>query len=250
MGDVARTSLSDEALLYRLFGVNAELLIDHAWGWEPCTMAEVKAYRPASSSISTGQVLPCPYDSQKARIIVMEMCEALVLDLVERRLVTDQIVLTVGYDTESLQKLGITYTGEVKHDFYGRAVPKHAHGTRNFSKPTSSTKQILTEILSLYDEIVNKDLLIRRINITACHILDEEARKKSMPRQLDFFNNIEDETAAERAQEESYEREKGIQQAMIQIKRKYGKNAILKGLNFEDGATMRERNGQIGGHKA
>ena len=250
MGDIARVSLTDEELLYRLFGVNAELLIDHAWGWEPCTMAQVKAYRPASNSISSGQVLSCPYDFAKARIIVAEMCEALVLELVERHLVTDQVVLTVGYDVESLTRAGVEYTGEVATDHYGRTVPKHAHGTKNFSRYTSSTDEILSKILELYDEIVNKSLLIRRINLAACRVVDEEIRKASVPKQLDIFSDIEAIRATEREESRAYEREKSIQRTMIHIKQKHGKNAILKGLNFEEGATMRERNGQIGGHKA
>lgn len=250
MGDIARISVADEDLLYRLFGVNAELLIDHAWGYEPCTMAEVKAYRPASNSISTGQVLSCPYEFDKARIVTMEMCEALALDLVEKHLVSDQIVLSIGYDAQSLMAPGAPYTGEISTDFYGRSVPKHAHGTKNLPRHTSSTNEILHATMALYDEIVNKSLLIRRINLTACRVVNEEIRNKSIPKQMDIFNSIEVIQASENAENDAYEREKSIQRAMIRIKQKHGKNAILKGLSFEEGATMRERNGQIGGHKA
>ncbi len=250
MGDIARVSLVDENLLYRLFGVNAELLIDHAWGWEPCTMAEVKAYRPASNSISAGQVLSEPYTFEKARIIVMEMCEGLALDLVSRALATDQLVLTVGYDIENLKNPATLYSGEVTFDRYGRAVPKHAHGTKNLPRYSSSTKEITDAVLSIYDNIVNKSLLIRRITLTVNRILGESMRDEKRAEQLDIFTDIlalEEEQTRER---EEYEREKRIQKAMIEIKKKHGKNAILKGLNFEDGATAIARNGQIGGHKA
>jgi DNA polymerase V len=245
MGDIARASLNNEEMIYKLFGVNAELLIDHAWGYEPCTIADIRAYQPESNSISSGQVLHCPYTAEKAKLVMREMADLLVLDLVEKGLVTDQLVLTVGYDIENLidSPRQIVYQGEVTTDHYGRKVPKHAHGTANLGKYTSSTKEILQTITSLYDQIVDKNLLIRRLNVTANHVLQEnQAPSLPVNMQMDFF--------APNEQSESDIREKRRQKAMLTIKKKFGKNAILKGMNFEEGATARDRNSQIGGHKA
>jgi DNA polymerase V len=249
MGDVARCSAENEELLYNLFGVNAELLIDHAWGWEPCTIEEIKAYKPGSNSIGSGQVLSSPYTFEKARIIVREMTDLLVLDLVEKALVTDQLVLTVGYDIENLKdpERRRTYKGPVSKDHYGRGdVPKHAHGTAKLEKPTSSTKQILNAVSALYDSIVDKNLLVRRVNITANRVVDEASVPKDAAfEQLDLFTD-----QAKLAEEaDMLERERERQKAILRIKKKYGKNAILKGMNFEDGATTIDRNNQIGGHR-
>lgn len=253
MGDVARCSVKDEELLYSLFGVNAELLIDHAWGWEPCTIAEIKAYRPQTNSISSGQVLKCPYTFEKARLIVREMTDLLVLELVEKGLVTDQIVLTLGYDAESLSDPQISrlYHGQVTLDRYGRRVPKHAHGTANLDRQTSSTKLIMDAVTGLYDRIVNRHLLVRHVTVTACRVVDKsEAEKFSEGEQLSLFTDAD---ALEKQQDEerkALEKERKTQLAILDIKRKYGKNAIIKGMNLEEGATAIERNKQIGGHKA
>ena len=255
MGDVARCSVGDvhsyynEDLLYKLFGVNAELLIDHAWGFEPCTIAEIKAYRPESNSISSGQVLSTPYDFIKARLIVREMTDLLVLELVDKGLHTDQIVLTVGYDVENLAR---GYVGETTTDHYGRKVPKHAHGTATLSGHSSSTKEILEATTRLYERIVNPKLLIRRINVTANHVLSEGEipNREAGGEQMDMFTDYEALEQERRDREESLEKEKRRQKTVIDIKKKYGKNAILRGMNLEEGATAKERNRQIGGHKA
>ena len=257
MGDVARCSVGkpndyhNEELLYRLFGVNAELLIDHAWGWEPCAMADIKAYKPAANSIGSGQVLQCPYDSGKAKLIVREMTDLLVLNLVDKGLVTDQLVLTVGYDIENLTDPEIRkrYQGEIVTDRYGRKIPKHAHGTANLDRKTSSTMLILDAVMDLYDRIIDHNLLVRRIYVTACHVTEESAASKQPAfEQLDLFTDYQ--ALEQKKQEEELNREKQLQQAMLGIQKKYGKNAVLKGMNLEEGATARERNRQIGGHKA
>ena len=232
MGDVARCSIRSEEVLYRLFGVNAELLIDHAWGWEPCTMAAIKAYRPSANSLSSGQVLSSPYSFEKGRIIVREMTDLLVLDLVEKRLVTDQMVLHIGYDAESLSP---DYQGDVESDWYGRNVPKPAHGSVNLGRQTSSTSLIADAVMDLYDRIVDRRLFIRRVYVVANHVVDES---KVEGVQLDLFEEPVD-TGRERSRQE----------AILAIRRKFGKNAILTGIDFEDGATTRERNNQIGGHR-
>lgn len=262
MGDIAKCSTGDvngyynEALLYQLFGVNAELLIDHAWGWEPCTIADIKAYRPEANSISSGQVLPCPYDFEKARLVVREMTDFLVLDLVEKGLVTDQIVLTVGYDVANLTdpEIGRQYKGEVTTDHYGRKVPKHAHGTANLGGYTSSTKRILNAVTGLYDRIVDPNLLVRRMYVVAGRVVKENEVRETPAQyeQLSIFD-MEDAAEAERkkaAETAALAKEKKIQKAMIDIKKKHGKNAILKGMNFEEGATGKDRNRKIGGHQA
>lgn len=252
MGDIARCSLGkptdhyNEDLLYRLFGINAELLIDHAWGWEPCTMADIHAYRPSTNSLSSGQVLHCAYTADKARLVIREMADLLVMDLVEKGLCTDQIVLHIGYDIENLMDpvRAKAYKGPITTDHYGRRVPRHTHGTVNLGKHTSSTKEILKAVCTLFDQIVDPGLLVRRLNVTANHVVYEAAlaRQPAME-QLDLF-------AQPQAEEEDPEREKRRQKAVLSIRKKYGKNAILKGMNLEEGATAKDRNSQIGGHKA
>ncbi len=253
MGKLARMSEQNEELLYRLFGVNAELLIDHAWGWEPCTMEAVKAYRPESNSSSNGQVLQSPYDWKKARVVVQEMAEAIALDLVSKQLVTDQLVLTIGYDRENLTNPEIRekYHGEVTIDYYGRQVPKHAHGTANLDRHSSSTRLMTDAVTELYERIINKDLLVRRINLTVNHVVDEKsASKPTVPEQLDLFTDYEAIEKQQQEQQALLDKERRMQEAQLNIKKRFGKNAILRGLNFEDGATAKERNKQIGGHKA
>lgn len=259
MGDIARCSLGgksdyyNEDLLYKLFGINAELLIDHAWGWEPCTIAQVKAYKPQSTSLGSGQVLQYPYDFRKGKLIVREMAELLVLDLVDKGLVTDQMVLTVGYDIENLSDpmRRKAYKGSVTTDFYGRAVPKAAHGTANLDRQTSSTRLIVQAVMALYDRIVSADLLIRRVNLVANRLVDESSvSQKRTVEQLDLFTDYAALEAQRKADAEALAEEKRLQLAMLKIKKKYGKNAILKGMNLEEGATTIERNQQIGGHKA
>ena len=252
MGDIARYSLVDEDFLYKLFGINAELLIDHAWGWEPCTIADVKAYKPSTNSISSGQVLQTPYYFNKAKLVTREMTELLVLDLVEKGLVTNQIVLTVGYDIENLTNDTIrsTYKGEIITDHYGRQVPKYAHGTWNLTRQTSSSKLIVDATMELFDKIVNKSLLVRRITIAACKLARESDVQEKRPEQLDLFTDYEALEKKRQQEEETLEREKRMQEAVLNIKKKFGKNAILKGMNLEEGATAKDRNSQIGGHKA
>ena len=242
MGDVARCSLTGEDILYKLFGVNAELLIDHAWGWEPCTMADIKAYRPTANSLGSGQVLHCPYSFQKARLILQEMTDALVLDLVDKGLETEKLVLTVGYDRESLLQ---GYQGVVCLDHYGRAIPRHAHGTANLHRRCASVKLITAAMLELYDRIVDPALLVRRINIAALNVMGCGCGAGEMT-QLDMFSDLLEQEKENR----ELEREASRQRAVLQIRKKYGKNAILRGMNFLEGATARQRNAQIGGHKA
>lgn len=248
MGDIARCSLQNEDLLYRLFGVNAELLIDHAWGWESCTIADIKAARPKTNSISSGQVLSEPYEFEKGRLIVKEMTELLVLDLVEKGLMTDQMVLTVVYDVENLTdpERRKHYHGPIESDGYGRKMPKSAHGSVNLGGYGSSTRVILQAVVGLYERIVDPALLVRKIYVVANRVLPEEAVPKAEFEQLDLFTDAE----AEKAKEAALERERRQQQAILAIRRKYGKNAIVKGMDLEEGATTIERNGQIGGHKA
>ena len=253
LGDVARASLDPvfEALLYKVFGINAELIIDHAWGWEPVTVDVIKQYKPSTNSISSGQVLHCPYDFDKGRLIVREMTELMVLDLVRKRLVTKQIVLDIGYDRESLTgDRGKDYTGPMAMDHYGRKVPKHAHGTERLDYYTSSTHAIMDAVLKLYDRVVNKNLLIRRVNIAACNLISEDDIPEEKPLQLDMFTDyeqLEKDTKERRAAEE---KERKLQRVTLQIQDRFGKNAMLKGMNLVEGGTTIERNGQIGGHKA
>ena len=254
MGKIARMSIQNEGLLYRLFGVNAELLIDHAWGWEPCTMEAVKAYRPETNSFSSGQVLQEPYTFKKARVVIQEMAEGMALDLVSKRLVTDQLVLTVGYDAECLTRPEIRekYHGEITTNYYGKAVPKHAHGTFNFERPTSSSRLIMDGATELLDRCVNPDLLIRRLNLTTNHVVSEESvmAQDRAPQQLDLFTDYEALEKQRQEEQAKLDKERRMQEVQLKIKKRFGKNAILRGLNFEEGATAKERNKQIGGHKA
>ena len=251
MGDVARMSINNEDFLYKLFGVNAEFLIDHAWGYEPCTIRDAKKYKPSTNSISQGQVLHCPYNYEKTKLIVREMTDNLVLDLVEKHLKTDQFVLTIGYDIESLTtpEIARKYRGEVTIDAYGRRVPKHAHGTANIDHKTSSTKVITSEIIKLYDRIVNPILLIRRLNLTACNLVSEDMENKPIIEQVDLFSNYEEISKQKEKSLEDEIEEKKIQKTLLDIKKKYGKNSILKAMNYEEGATAKERNKEVGGHR-
>lgn len=259
MGDIARCSIGkstdyyNEELLYKLFGINAELLIDHAWGYEPCTMEDVKAYKPETNSISSGQVLHCPYEFDKARLVVKEMTDLMVLDLVDKGLVTNQIVLTIGYDIENMtdKNRSQSYKGTVTTNYYGKKVPKPAHGTTNLPKQTSSTTLITNAVMELYDKIVNKKLLIRRINIVANKLVDEHSVKNANKyEQLDLFTDYEVLKKQREKENAELEREKRMQNTILDIKKKFGKNAILKGMNLQEGATAKDRNNQIGGHKA
>jgi len=266
MGDIARLSVRDESLLYKALGVNAELLIDHAWGWEPTEIATIKSYCPETTSLSSGQVLKEPYDFDKGKLIVREMTELLVLDLVRKKYVTKQMILTINYDRESLvtkipgrtiqdtvfavRKTGKIYRGSVSSDYYGRIVPKHAHGTGNIDHWTSSTSAIMEVMMALYDRVVDPDLLIRRVNIAACNLIPEDEIPKEDPKQLDLFTDyaaLEEEKARRKASEA---RERRLQRATIELQSRYGKNIILKGMNFLEGGTTIERNMQIGGHRA
>lgn len=259
MGDIARCSIGkpnefyNEELLYKLFGINAELLIDHAWGWEPCTMTDIKSYKPQDNSIGSGQVLHCAYKADKARLVVREMADMLSLELVEKSLVTDQIVITVGYDIENISNPEIRkkYKGPITTDGYGRKLPKHAHGTQNIVKKTSSTKLITDAAMELYDRIVNENLLIKRLYITANHIVDEKSvSEQKSYEQLDLFTDYEKMQEIHRQEEQELKKEKDIQHTILDIKKKFGKNAILKGMNMQEGATAKDRNNTIGGHKA
>ena len=261
MGDVARCSVGkpgefyNEGLLYDLFGVNAELLIDHAWGWEPCTIEDIKAYKPSANSISTGQVLSEPYDFEKTRLIIREMTELLVLDLLDKHLVTDRMVLTVGYDIENLtdKSRRNAYSGEVVTDRYGRKIPKHAHGTANLKEKTSSISIIMDAVMELYDRIMDPALLTRRMSVVAANVVDEseaEAQKKETYEQLTLFTDIEEEEERKKEEKAALLKERKAQEAVLAIRKKFGKNAILKGTNLEEGATTIDRNRQIGGHKA
>ncbi|MDD5923763.1 MAG: DNA methylase [Clostridia bacterium] len=254
MGDVARCSHENEDLLYNLFGKNAELLIDHAWGWEPTTIEAIKAYRPSTNSLGSGQVLHHPYEADKAKLVLREMADTLVLDLVAKDLVTDQIVVTIGYDIENLTdpERRKNYHRIIVKDHYGRAIPKHSHGTINLDGHTSSTKKIMCAVSDLFDRIVDPKLLIRRLNITANHVINEASalNKNNKFEQLDLFTDYVALEAKREQERAELEREKKIQKAMLNIKKKFGKNAVLKGMNLEEGATAKDRNSQIGGHKA
>ena len=234
MGDIALCSEKDEDYLYKMFGVNAELLIDHAWGWEPCEISDIRKYKPKTNSFSSGQVLKEPYSYEKALVVAKEMAEEVGLNLLWKGLVTDQVVLTVGYDKSSL----VGYNGEVKPDFYGRLVPKHAHGTYNLETASASTSEIVKAVTEIFKKQVNPELLVRRIYIDVNHVVREKDFEKSL-RQLSLFNE----------ETRDLKKEKRANEAILNIKRRYGRNAILKGINFEEGATGRERNAQIGGHR-
>ena len=259
MGDIARCSIGKETdfynedLLYRLFGINAELLIDHAWGWEPVEMSDIKSYKPENNSICSGMVLQCAYTVENARLVVREMTDLMSLDLVEKGMVTDQIVLTIGYDIENLSRPEIRkkYHGPITTDHYGRQVPKHGHGTQNLKKATASTRLLMEAAEELFDRIVNPELLIRRITITANHVVRESEVQQTISfEQLDLFTDYDALEKQRKEEDAELEKEKKMQQAMLSIKKKFGKNAILKGMNLEEGAMARQRNDQIGGHKA
>ena len=245
MGDIAKFSIKYEDILYDLFGINAELLIDHAWGYEPCTIKHIKNYKPTGKSFGSGQVLHEPYDFSKARLILKEMIDTLALDLMDKGFVTNQIVITIGYDIENLTnpEIAKAYTGEITTDYLGRSIPKHAHGTVNLNKYSASSLLLTKGCLNLYDEIVDKKLLIRRINVAATS-LKKEAPKVEFE-QLSLF-----ESTKENINNAELEKEKKAQESILKIKKRFGKNAIMKGMNLEEGATMKERNAQIGGHKA
>nr|WP_243423708.1 DNA methylase [Anaerotignum lactatifermentans] len=258
MGDIARCSLGaegafwNEDLLYRLFGVNAELLIDHAWGWESCTMADIKAYRPESSSMGSGQVLQSPYPADRARVVLLEMADQLALDLMEKGLAADQLTLMIGYDRESLEdpQVRAAYRGKVKGDAYGRVVPQHAHGTLSLGGYTSSAGTFMETAAALFDGVVDRRLLVRRLALTACHVCWEREAPGKGAKQLDLFTDEQKRQEAEKRERKEREKERRLQQAVLDIKKKYGKNAVLRGVSLEEGATARERNQQIGGHKA
>lgn len=253
MGDIAMFSIRHEDLLYRLFGVNAELLIDHAWGWEPVTMDLVKAYRPESHSISSGQVLTCAYTADKARTVALEMADEMALSLLDKRMVAGKIVLTVGYDVESLADPAIRehYDGRIVADHYGRHVPMHAHGTVSLPHPTSSAQELSETVATLFDRIVNPILLVRRLTLCAAHVISEADAEASAPEtmQLDLFTDYDEQRRACQERQRADAKERRRQEAVLRIKKLFGKNAILKGLNYSDGATQRDRNGQIGGHR-
>lgn len=244
MGDIARCSIGksteyhNEDLLYRLFGVNAELLIDHAWGWEPCSMQDIKAYKPETNSIGSGQVLHCAYPADKAKIVVREMTENLSLELIRKKILTDHIILTIGYDKDN-----IGYDGPVKEDMYGRKIPKHAHGTQRMEEHTNSQTALTAAMMNLYDRIVNKKLSIRRLTITFGNIIPEE---KKVFHQMNIFEL----GIGDVQKKEVSEKEKKLQEAILKIQDRYGKNSILKAANLQEGSTVRERNEQIGGHHA
>lgn len=255
MGDIARASLTGygEDRLYKMLGKNAELLIDHAWGYEPCTLNEIRKYHPESKSLGAGQVLHCPYENDKARLIVQEMLELLALELVEKKLVADQIVLTIGYDIDNLTdpKISEYYKGEITTDFYGRRIPKHAHGTANIGEFTSSAILITKATLELFDDIVDKNLLVRRVNVVANHIIPEEdVPVVKQTEQLDFFTDYDKKERDRKLKAEKMKKERKIQEATIDLRHKFGKNAVLRGMNLKEGATTKDRNRQIGGHKA
>ena len=253
MGKLARMSLTNEELLYRLFGVNAELLIDHAWGWEPCTIDYIKAYRPETHSLSNSQVLTEPYTVAKARVVIQEMADAMALNLVQKRLVTDQLVVGIGYDVECLTRPAIrnAYEGEIVSDHYGRKVPKSAHGSGNLNEPSSSMREITDAVLEIFDRIVNPQLLIRRLTLVCNHVVrEEDVAVQNTPVQLDLFTDYEAKAREKDEHEKRLDKERRIQEVRLKIRERFGKNAILRGLNFEEGATARDRNIQIGGHKA
>lgn len=253
MGDVARCSIHDEDLLYDLFGVNAELLIDHAWGWEPCTIADIKAYSPEFSSVGSGQVLQHPYSFEMARLVAREMADQLGLELVEKRLVTDRVTLTVGYDIENLsnEEIRRQYRGPVATDSYGRKVPKAAHGTAKLDRQTSSSRQIMEAVCEVFDKVVDSRLLVRRMTVVAERVADEkEAGQRRVYEQLDLFTDPAEREAKETREREELARERKMQETVLDLKRRFGKNAVFKGLNLKEGATAKDRNGRIGGHRA
>ena len=252
MGDVARCSIDNQALLYKLFGVNAELLMDHAWGKETCTMADIKAYQPSNHSTSIGQVLHCAYDYDKAKLIVKEMSDQLSLNLVSQQLVCNGVALSIGYDIDNLKDdQGFFYKGEVVIDHYGRKIPKHAHGSRGLGCYSSASTLIRAAMCDIFDSVVDPVLTIRRINVTACNVIPQsQAKNIETTEQLNLFVDYEKVDQQKAALEKQMQKEQSVQETLLQIKQKYGKNAILKGMNLEEGATTKQRNEQIGGHKA
>lgn len=251
MGDVARMSVRNEDLLYRMFGINAELLIDHAWGWEPVTIADIKAYKPENNSISSGQVLQDPYEYEKAKLVVQEMTDLMALDLVAKHLVADQLVLNIAYDVLNISDPDrrARYTGAIKTDSYGRQAPKDAHGSINLPRHTSSAKVITEHMMRLFERVVDPDLLVRKITVTANHVLKEDEVHEPMPEQPDLFADYDALAEQKAAEEAELDKERRLQNALLSIKKQFGKNAILKAMSLQDGATARERNEQIGGHK-
>ena len=252
LGDVARMSLNNEDFLYKLFGVNAELLIDHVWGYEPCTIKSVKSYTPTTNSLSSGQVLHEPYTFMKARLIVREMMDTLACDLTDKGLVTSDITLTIGYDIENLTnpKIYKSYSGPIVKDFYGRLIPKHSHGTTHIDHKTNSSSLLCETVIELFDRIANPILLVRRINIAACNLIREsEIKEERIIEQVSLFQNFEKEDSIRREKKKQEKKDMTLQKTIVEIKHKYGKNAILKGMNFEEGGTMRERNMEVGGHR-
>ena len=252
MGDICRCSINNEDILYKLFGVNAELLIDHAWGYEPCTISDVKSYKPECNSLSSGQVLQCPYDYKKTRLIVKEMTDLLVLQIVSKKLITDSIVLTIGYDISNLASEfdRNNYKGDVTIDYYGRSVPKHSHGTKRLEMHTSSTKIIMKNTLELFDDIINKNLLVRRINISFNNLLDEECSNNKKIEQYNIFTDYEALEKENKKEDDRMKLENKINNVVLDIKSKFGKNSILKAMNLEEGGTTISRNNQVGGHRA
>ncbi|MCH5234626.1 MAG: DNA methylase [Muribaculaceae bacterium] len=253
MGDIALCSIKNEELLYRLFGVNAELLIDHAWGWEPVTMRDIKSYQPDTKSMSSGQVLQEPYTAENARTVVLEMADSISFDLLEQGIVTDQLVLTIGYDVESLTNNSIRskYKGQIKKDYYGRNVPVHSHGTINIDHPTSSSKILIEKAGELYDRIVNDNLLIRRLTLSINHLIEEDKiNKQKYAFQLDLFSDYEKSLKHQEQEKRALAKERCQQEALLHLRKKFGKNVVLRGLNYCEGATQKNRNQQIGGHKA
>ena len=251
LGDVTRMSVKNEEILYRMFGINAELLIDHAWGWEPCTIADIKSYRPENNSVSSGQVLQEPYEYDKARLVVREMTDILALDLVEKKLVTDQLVLTIGHDVANLTdpERRANYTGAVRIDHYGRQIPKEAHGSVNLGRHTSSAKILTENMMTLFDRVANPELLVRKITIGANHVLYEKDAPEIHQEQPDLFTDYEALEKQQEAENAELEKEHRLQQALLKIKKQFGKNAVLKAMSLQEGATAKERNQQVGGHK-
>lgn len=244
MGDIARCSINNEDLLYKLFGVNAELLIDHAWGYEPCTLKSIKAYKPSFKCLTSGQVLDHPYDYQQTKLVIREMADLLALDLASKKLVTNKLTLTLGYDINN------NYQGDLTTDFYGRKIPKHAHGTITINHKTSSSKIIMKYLVELYDKIVNPDLLVKRINLTAVDVTSEYLKPKPIYKQFDLFSDTEIQNFKLKQEKNEEEKERSLQNTLLNIKNKYGKNSILKLMNLEKDATTIKRNEQIGGHHA
>ena len=250
MGDIARCSIENESLLYEILGINAELLIDHAWGYEPCTISEIKKYRPESNSLSNGQVLKEPYSFDDARVVIQEMADSMALSLVEKKLVTNQIVINVDYDASNINGFSF-YKGDLVYDRYNRKVPKWAHGTFNLDEYTSSSKLITDGVLNVFDRCVDKKLLIRKLNLCVNNVISKSKLKKHVKKmQLNLFDNYEILDKQKEQVKQKLVREEKTQEAFIKIKNKYGKNAVLRGVSYKDKATAKERNEQIGGHRA